>query len=174
MAQQRIDPRTHIGLVSLTVADLARSLRFYGDVLGLRPAERSNGSALLAAGATPLLHLIELPGARPKPARATGIYHFAILLPGRPDLARWLRHVLENGWPLQGWSDHGVSEAIYLADPDGNGIEVYRDRPRAEWPMANGELQMVTDPLDAASLLALADGVEPWQAMPAGAITGSQ
>ncbi len=78
-------------------------------------------SALLAAGATPLLHLIELPGARPKPARATGLYHFALLLPSRPDLARWLRHVLELNWPLQGWSDHGVSEAVYLADPDGNG-----------------------------------------------------
>lgn len=172
MSQPAIDPRTHIGLVSLTVADLARSLRFYGDVLGLRPAERSNGSALLAAGATPLLHLAELPGARPKPARATGLYHFAILLPGRPDLARWLRHVLASGWPLQGWSDHGVSEAVYLADPDGNGIEIYRDRPRAEWPVTNGELQMVTDPLDAASLLALADGAEPWQAMPAGATMG--
>jgi catechol 2,3-dioxygenase len=162
-----------MGLVSLTVADLTRSLRFYGDVLGLRPVERSAGSALLiAADETPLLRLVEQPGARPKPARATGLYHFALLLPGRPDLARWLRHVLESGWPLQGWSDHGVSEAIYLADPDGNGIEVYRDRPRAEWPMANGELQMVTDPLDAASLLALADGVEPWQAMPAGATMG--
>ena len=161
-----------VGPVGLTVADLARSLRFYGDVLGLRPAEHSAGSALLAAGATPLLHLVELPGARPKPARATGLYHFAVLLPGRPDLARWLRHVLESGWPLQGWSDHGVSEAIYLADPDGNGIEVYRDRPRAEWPVANGELQMVTDPLDAASLLALADGAEPWQTMPPGAVMG--
>lgn len=161
-----------MGLVSLAVADLVRSLRFYGDVLGLRPVERSNGRALLAAGETPLLRLVEQPGARPKPARATGLYHFALLLPCRPDLARWLRHVLESGWPLQGWSDHGVSEAIYLADPDGNGIEVYRDRPRAEWPMANGELQMVTDPLDAASLLALADGAEPWQAMPAGATMG--
>jgi catechol 2,3-dioxygenase len=155
----------------LTVADLARSLRFYGDVLGLRPAERSAGSALLAAGATPLLHLIELPGARPKPARATGLYHFALLLPSRPDLARWLRHVLELNWPLQGWSDHGVSEAVYLADPDGNGIEVYRDRPRAEWPVANGELQMVTDPLDAQGLLALA-GDDGWPAMPAGSVMG--
>lgn len=162
-----------MGLVSLTVADLTRSLLFYGDVLGLRPVERSAGSALLiAADETPLLRLVEQPGARPKPARAAGLYHFAILLPGRSDLARWLRHVLESGWPLQGWSDHGVSEAIYLADPDGNGIEIYRDRPRAEWPMANGDLQMVTDPLDAASLLALADGAEPWQAMPAGALMG--
>lgn len=167
-----LDPSTHLGVVSLAVADLARSLRFYGDVLGMQPIERSHGSALLAADATPLLHLVELPGARPKPARATGLYHFAVLLPSRPDLARWLRHVLENRWPLQGWSDHGVSEAVYLADPDDNGIEVYRDRPRAEWPALNGELQMVTEPLDAASLLALAGAASaPW-AMPAGAAMG--
>jgi len=167
-----LDPRTHVGPVSLTVADLARSLRFYGDVLGLAPAERSNGSALLAAGDTPLLHLVELPGAQPKPARATGLYHFAILLPSRPDLARWLRHVLEVRWPLQGWSDHGVSEAVYLADPDENGIEIYRDRPRSEWPVANGELQMVTDPLDVRDLLAQAgDASAPWT-MPAGTAMG--
>lgn len=170
--QPSLDPRTHVGPVSLTVADLGRSLRFYNDVLGLAPAERSNGSTVLAAGDTPLLHLVELPGARPKPARSTGLYHFAILLPSRPDLARWLRHVLESGWPLQGWSDHGVSEAIYLGDPDGNGIEVYRDRPRSEWPVLNGELQMVTDPLDAQGLLALAgDRTSPWT-MPAGTVMG--
>ncbi|MFZ2359068.1 MAG: VOC family protein [Anaerolineae bacterium] len=170
--QPTLDPRTHVGPVSLTVADLARSLRFYGDVLGLAPAERSNGSALLAAGDTPLLHLVELPGAQPKPARATGLYHFAILLPSRPDLARWLRHVLEVRWPLQGWSDHGVSEAVYLADPDENGIEIYRDRPRSEWPVANGELQMVTDPLDVRDLLAQAgDASAPWT-MPAGTAMG--
>ncbi len=160
-----------MGAVSLTVGDLDRALRFYSDVLGLAPAERSGGSALLAAGNTPLLHLVELPGARPKPARAAGLYHFALLLPSRSDLARWLRHVLETGWPLQGWSDHGVSEAVYLADPDGNGIEVYRDRPRAEWPLSNGDLQMVTEPLDARGLLALAPDGEPWS-MPAGAVMG--
>lgn len=170
MSQQPVlSQETHIGAVSLAVANLARSLHFYGEVLGLAPAERS---ALLAADGTPLLRLVEQPGARPKPPRATGLYHFALLLPSRLDLARWLRHVLALNWPLQGWSDHGVSEAIYLADPDGNGIELYRDRPRAEWPVANGELQMVTDPLDAASLLALADGAPDWQAMPAGAAMG--
>lgn len=161
----------HIGLVSLTVADLARSLRFYSDVFGLAVAEHSDSNALLVAGVRPLLVLTQLPGARPKPPRATGLYHFAILLPGRPDLARWLRHVLESGWPLQGWADHGVSEAIYLADPDGNGIEIYRDRARAEWPVANGELQMVTEPLDAQGLLALA-GDGGWTGMPAGAVMG--
>lgn len=168
-----IHPSARIGVVSLTVADLARSLSFYRSVLGLRADHAANGGALLVAqGDTPLLHLVEHPGAQPKPPRATGLYHYAILLPGRADLARWLRHVLASRWPLQGWSDHGVSEAIYLADPDGNGIEVYRDRPRAEWPVMNGELQMVTDPLDAQGLLALVDGAEPWQAMPAGTTMG--
>jgi len=171
--QQFIDPRTHTGVVSLTVADLARSLRFYRDVLGLAPAERSNNSALLAAGDTPLLYLVELPGAQPKPPRSTGLYHFAILLPSRPELGLWLRHVLEIGWPLQGWSDHGVSEAIYLADPDGNGIEIYRDRPRSEWPVLDGALQLTTDPLDAQGLLALAGSAAPsGYVMPAGAVMG--
>ncbi|HSN74874.1 MAG TPA: VOC family protein [Anaerolineae bacterium] len=171
--QQPIDPRTHVGVVSLTVANLARSMRFYGAVLGLTPAERGNGSVLLAAGDTPLLHLVELPGAQPKPARATGLYHFAVLLPSRPELARWLRHMLDGGWPLQGWSDHGVSEAIYLADPDDNGIEIYRDRPRSEWPVLDGALQMTTDPLDARGLLALAGDAAPsGYAMPTGAVMG--
>ncbi len=169
--QSALDPKTHVGAVSLTVDDLARSLRFYRDVLGLADSRSDGASALLFAGDRPLLHLVELPGARPKPARATGLYHFALLLPSRPDLARWLRHVLESNWPLQGWSDHGVSEAVYLADPDGNGIEVYRDRPRAQWPMSNGELQMVTEPLDAQGLLALAPDDGGW-AMPAGAAMG--
>ncbi len=169
--QSVLDPKTHVGAVSLTVGDLARSLRFYRDVLGFADSRSDGASALLFAGDQPLLHLVELPGARPKPPRATGLYHFALLLPSRPDLARWLRHVAETGWPLQGWADHGVSEAVYLADPDGNGIEVYRDRPRAEWPMSNGELQMVTDPLDAHGLLALAPDDDGWT-MPAGAAMG--
>lgn len=131
-----LDARAYVGVVSLTVAYLERSSRFYRDVLGLAPAERSNGSALLAAGDTPLLHLVELTGAQPKPARATGLYHFAVLLPGRIDLARWLRHftvvvpdatalaalvarVQEAGiavtWQADGW---------YLNDPSGNGIRL--------------------------------------------------
>lgn len=164
---------SHVGLVSLTVADLNRSLDFYTHVLGLIPAGREAGEVTLNAGELPLLHLVELPGAPPKPPHTTGLYHFAVLLPSRLDLARWLRHVLEIGQPLQGWADHGVSEAVYLADPDGNGIEVYRDRPRAEWPRQGGGLQMVTDPLDAQGLLALteADGAR-WAAAPAGAVMG--
>ncbi len=101
--QSVLDPKTHVGAVSLTVGDLARSLRFYRDVLGFADSRSDGASALLFAGDQPLLHLVELPGARPKPPRATGLYHFALLLPSRPDLARWLRHVLELNWPLQGW-----------------------------------------------------------------------
>ena len=172
--QPSISPAAHIGIVSLTVSDLAQSLAFYDTVLGLRAAPVAEGRTLLtAADSTPLLELVERRGARPKPQRATGLYHFALLLPGRLDLARWLQHVAEARWSLQGWADHGVSEAIYLADPDGNGIEVYRDRPRAEWPIANGQLQMVSDPLDARGLLALLNGDgEQWQVMPAGATMG--
>ena len=172
--QPSISAATHIGVVSLTVADMSRSLQFYENVLGLRRQSASDeGGLLVAADGTPLLELVEQRGARPKPQRATGLYHFALLLPSRLDLARWLQHVAETRWPLQGWADHGVSEAIYLADPDGNGIEVYRDRPRAEWPMADGGLRMVSDPLDARGLLALlGDDTQPWQAMPAGSVMG--
>ncbi|MEZ4767076.1 MAG: VOC family protein [Caldilineales bacterium] len=172
--QSSIAPATHVGVVSLAVADLQRSRQFYARVLGLEGQPSGNGRALLtAADGTPLLELVGQPGARPKPQRATGLYHFAVLLPGRVELARWLRHVGEINWPLQGWADHGVSEAIYLADPDGNGIEIYRDRPRAEWPMVNGGLQMVSDPLDARGLLALVvEDAAPWQTMSAGTTMG--
>jgi catechol 2,3-dioxygenase len=96
-----------------------------------------------------------------RPAQAAahhGLYHFAILLPGRRDLAQVLRRLAERGYPLQGAADHGVSEALYLADPDGNGIEIYADRPRDKWPGQDGQLQMVTDPLDVESLLGQDDG----------------
>jgi catechol 2,3-dioxygenase len=118
-------------------------------VLGFRPLARSGDTLTLTAdGTTPLLSLTELPGAPPKPARATGLYHFAILTPSRLDLARSLRRLAEMRYPLSGASDHLVSEALYLDDPDGNGIEIYRDRPRAEWPQMGGQIQMATDPLD--------------------------
>ena len=168
-----LNPSTHVGRVSLAVADLPRSLHFYRTVLGLTVSESDAQEARLVAGERTLLHLVERRGAQPPPPHTTGLYHFALLVPARLDLASWLRHVLEIGQPLQGWADHGVSEAVYLADPDGNGIEVYRDRPRAEWPMARGHLQMTTDPLDAQGLLRLADDAgAQWQAAPAGTTMG--
>jgi catechol 2,3-dioxygenase len=138
---------------------MARSERFYTDVLGFRPLARSGDTLTLTAdGATPLLSLTELPGAPPKPARATGLYHFAILVPSRLDLARSLRRLAEMRYPLSGASDHLVSEALYLDDPDGNGIEIYRDRPRAEWPRMDGQIQMATDPLDIDGILGELEG----------------
>lgn len=146
---------TRIGDLALTVGDLERSVRFYEDVLGFKLLNRSGGAATLgAADSTPLLHLVEQPGARPMPQRSTGLYHFAVLFPSRADLARALRRIAEHRYPLQGASDHLVSEAIYLADPDGNGIEIYRDRQREEWPRVDGNIQMATDPLDLYALLA--------------------
>ncbi len=168
-----LPPETKIGPVALTVSDLDQSLRFYMNTLGFMLIQREDRVALLGAGGDALLDLVELPGARPKPLRTTGLYHFAILLPSRLDLARSLRHLAEARWPLQGAADHLVSEALYLADPDGNGIEIYRDRPRTEWPYRTGQVQMATDPLDIDGLLGeLAQDDRPWAGLPAGTTMG--
>jgi catechol 2,3-dioxygenase len=153
-----IDPRTRIGHVHLTVSNLDRSLAFYRDVLGFEVTARYGPDAVfLAAGG--YHHHIGLNtwagrGA-PQPAPGTtGLYHFAILFPDRPALATAVRRVLDHGTALEGASDHGVSEAIYLRDPDGNGIELYRDRPDNEWPRGpDGEIRMHTRPLDLDALL---------------------
>jgi catechol 2,3-dioxygenase len=151
-----IDPQTQIGAVTLRVSDLDRSLAFYTNVLGLQSQGGDGGGATLGAGSTPLVTLIESPGARPKPRRATGLYHFAILVPSRLELARSLARLVQAGGQEPGASDHGVSEALYLSDPDGNGIEVYRDRARSEWPLHNGALDMVIAPLNLTALVAQA------------------
>jgi catechol 2,3-dioxygenase len=167
MAAFSIDPNTNIASTHLTVANMARSERFYTDVLGFRSLARTGAELTLTAdGTTPLLSLTELPGATPKPARATGLYHFAILTPSRLDLARSLRRLAEMRYPLSGASDHLVSEALYLDDPDGNGIEIYRDRPRTEWPQMGGQIQMATDPLDIDGLLSeLERDDRPWDGL---------
>lgn len=153
MANASIHPATNIGYVHLTVAGLDRSLAFYQENLGFQLHRRDGDTAYLGAGGPDLLVLTERPGARVV-SGVTGLYHFAILTPSRVALAQSLRHLAETRTPVQGFSDHWVSEAIYLADPDGNGIEIYRDRPRSEWPRQNGQLQMATDPLDLQSILA--------------------
>ena len=154
-----IDPRTRIGHVHLTVSDLDRALRFYRDVLGFDVTARYGADAVfLSAGG--YHHHIGLNtwagrGAPPPPPGTTGLYHFAILFADRAALAGAVRRVLEHGVPLEGASDHGVSEAVYLRDPDGNGIELYHDRPESEWPRgSDGSIRMHTRPLDLQALLA--------------------
>jgi catechol 2,3-dioxygenase len=168
-----IDPRTAIGELALTVADLDRSIAFYTGPLGFEVLSREGHEATLGAGDRALLHLTEAPGAAPWPGYATGLYHFAILLPTRGDLGRWLRNWLAHGEPLPGQGDHLVSEALYLSDPDGNGIEVYRDRPRDEWEWENGTVRMASLPIDIRGLLDLAEAEgQPWSGFPAGTTIG--
>ena len=154
-----LDPRTRIGHVHLTVANLDRALAFYRDVLGFEvTAHYGREAVFLSAGG--YHHHIALntwagEGALAPAPGTTGLYHFAILYPDRQTLARALKSVLDHGIPLEGASDHGVSEAIYLRDPDHNGVELYRDRPKEEWPRAeDGSLKMHTRPLNVAALLA--------------------
>jgi len=157
--ERPIHPETTVGHVHLKVSDLERSIAFYRDVLGFEMMQRyGKQAAFLSAGG--YHHHLGLNtwesagGARP-PFGSTGLYHVAFLLPNRIELARTLRRVLQHGVQLHGASDHGVSEAIYFEDPDGNGIEIYRDRPRSEWPVSpDGELSMTLDPLDLHALLA--------------------
>ena len=156
-----VDPRVTIGHVHLKVADLDRALAFYRDALGFELTQRLGSSAaFLGAGGYHHhigLNTWESLGGGPPPPGATGLYHVAIRYPDRPALAGALRRLQAAGVSLDGASDHGVGEALYLHDPDENGIELYWDRPRAEWPRAHdGELAMYTRPLDLAALLATA------------------
>ena len=171
-----IDPATQMGVVAITVSDLDRSLAYYTDGLGFALLESAGPHATLGAGGMPLLLLTHVPGARSFPHDRpgyTGLYHFAILVPIRADLGRWLRHWLESGQPLPGQGDHLVSEALYLTDPDGHGIEIYRDRPRSEWSYAGGQVRMATDPVDIRGVLAEAERAgQPWTGMPAGTRLG--
>jgi catechol 2,3-dioxygenase len=169
----RLPAELRLGAVRLQVADLRRSVEYYERVVGLRTAARTAGRATLAAhGAElPLVELHERPGAAPVPRRGRlGLYHFAILLPDRAALGRFLRHLEESGIH-PGMSDHLVSEAVYLHDPDGLGIEVYADRPRVEWRYDGGEFVMGATPPDVESI-ARAAGGERWSGAPAGTVMG--
>jgi catechol 2,3-dioxygenase len=154
-----VHPDVRIGHVHLKVADLERAIGFYRDVLGFELTQRlGSQAAFLSAGGYHHhigLNTWESAGGRPPPPGTTGLYHIAILYPTRAEVAGALRRVIAAGIPLDGASDHGVSEALYLRDPDGNGVELYRDRPEEEWPRApNGGLEMFTRPLDLDDLLA--------------------
>ena len=153
-----IDPGVRVGHVHLKVADLERALRFYHGVLGLEITQRfGNSAAFLSAGGYHhhiALNTWESLGGKPPAAGTTGLYHLALLYPTRATLADALRRLRTAGIPLEGAADHGVSEAIYLRDPDGNGVELYRDRPPEEWPReTDGTLAMVSDPLNLQRLL---------------------
>jgi catechol 2,3-dioxygenase len=160
-------PQARIGHVHLTVSNLERSLKFYRDALGFEVTQR-HGSSVVFLSAGGYHHHIGLntwagEGASPPPSGRTGLYHVAILYPNRRELARAFKRLFDCGVCIEGASDHGVSEAIYLRDPDGNGIELYRDRPPPEWPRVKGELRMTTKPLDLDDLLAELNHFEPKQ-----------
>jgi catechol 2,3-dioxygenase len=158
MAETPIDPGVRIGHVHLKVADLERALGFYQGVLGFELTQRyGRDAAFVSAGGYHHhigLNVWESRGGPPPPRGTTGLYHLAILYPTRATLADALRRVVDAGIPLDGASDHGVSEALYLRDPDGNGVELYRDRPAEEWPRdGEGNIAMTTRPLDLEALL---------------------
>jgi catechol 2,3-dioxygenase len=159
-----IHPEAAIGVVHLTVAHLDRSIAFYTETLGMSVLGRDGDIASLGAGAAELLRLRGDPGAPARPLRTSGLFHFAVLVPSRPDLARSLARLAERRHPLTGASDHLVSEALYLNDPDGIGIEIYRDRPRDEWHVGPEGVAMATLPLDLESILGELGGAGPGDA----------
>jgi catechol 2,3-dioxygenase len=167
-----LPPDTSLGRVGLRVRDLARSLEFFAGVLGLDERSVANGAATLGPpGGEALLRLVADPGAKYRSPGTRGLYHVALLLPDRASLAAALARLANAHHPLQGFADHAVSEAIYLADPDGNGLELYADRPRETWRRAGGSITMTTQPLDVRGLLALQDEADP-AVMPAATRVG--
>jgi catechol 2,3-dioxygenase len=171
-ASAQLPASATMGAVHLTVADLGRSLEYYRGAVGLEVLESGAGVAVLGSGASDLLVLVEEPGARPAHG-STGLYHFALLVPERVDLARWLAHAIRDHVPMVGFSDHFVSEALYLTDPDEHGIEIYWDRPRELW---EGQVaaRMTTEPLDIPGLLGELEDphAEPFAGLPAGTRMG--
>ncbi|MFJ7744540.1 VOC family protein [Peribacillus sp. NPDC097295] len=170
MSEFHRKPVTFVGEVSINVLDLEDAITFYEDVIGLRVLEKTDSKAVLTTdGKTPLLTLEQPKDVIPKEGRTSGLYHFALLLPTRADLAVFLRHLLATQYRF-GAADHGVSEALYITDPDGNGIEVYYDRPSFEWEWTEGEVKMVTEPLDGNGILAESDAA--WSGLPVGTLMG--
>ena len=167
-----IAPQTTVGAVHLTVSDLTRSLDYYRGALGLGVLGEGSGRASLGANGRELLVLVEEPGARPA-AGYTGLYHFALRVPERAELAAWLAHAARYRVPLVGLSDHFVSEALYLSDPDGHGIEIYWDRPREIWEGKVGTT-LTTMPLDVDDLLGVLDDpkTEPFDGLPEATVMG--
>ena len=143
----------YVSKISIRVSNIERSIAFYQNVIGLTLHERTKDKATLGSSKHEFLELIEI--VLKQKETAAGLYHFAILLPTRKELGGWLQHMIDNQFPIQGASNHGVSEAIYLQDPDGNGVEVYADFPENKWVKIHDEIQMSTNPLDFENLLAI-------------------
>jgi catechol 2,3-dioxygenase len=166
VSEAQLPASTRIGRVRLRVADLSRSLAFYEQRLGLESQVSGKIARLRAPGADEaIIELNAVSGTTLRPRSMPGLYHFALLFPDRHSFGRMLLHLVQQRWPFQGFADHLVSEAAYLADPDGNGIELYCDRPRERWPRKNGEIEMDTRVLDVNSLLRAVDGT-PWSPPP--------
>jgi catechol 2,3-dioxygenase len=178
-AVRRLPADAHIGRVRLRVADLGRALAFYRDLLGLELERDDGGRVTLApqsaTGQRELIVLEERPGIgrRPVRPRTTGLYHVALLVPSRRELGRALLGLGEANYPLRGMADHAVSESLYLDDPDGNGLEIYADRPRAEWPIEDGVVQMTVDPMDVDGVIAAGrEGPAGWSGLPGATVVG--
>lgn len=181
----RLPADAHIGRVRLRVADLERAVQFYRDLLGLQ-VHRDEGSKIglvapsSAANQPPpaaheMIELEERPGISRRPARpvTTGLYHVALLLPSRAELGRALMGIGRAGYLLRGMSDHAVSESLYLDDPDGNGLEIYADRPRSLWPIQNGQMALTVEPMDVDGVLAAGQAIaEPWRGLPPETMVG--
>jgi catechol 2,3-dioxygenase len=161
-----------MGRVALSVADLERSIAYYRRSIGLIVRQQDNATAVLGTPERDLLVLQEQPGARPTRG-TTGLYHYALLTPSRLELARTLRNLIATDTPMSGFSDHLVSEAIYLQDPDDHGIEIYRDRSRSEWAYSGGKVRMAVDPLDIHGLLAEVEADDDdWNGISPGTVMG--
>lgn len=166
------DTPTHIGRIGIVARDAATMSQYYQQVVGLSELANSGGHITLGAGDRPLMEIEQSSAVRPDDPRSAGLYHTAFLLPSRADLGRWIRHAIENRIRVDGAADHLVSEALYLTDPEGNGIEIYADRPADSWDWEGRSVRMATDPLDADGILASATGAPAWDGAPGNSIIG--
>lgn len=166
------DAPTHIGRIGIVARDAAAMSQYYQQVVGLKELANSGGHITLGAGDRPLMEIEQSSAVRPDDPRAAGLYHTAFLLPSRADLGRWIRHASENRIRVDGAADHLVSEALYLTDPEGNGIEIYADRPADSWAWEGRSVRMATDPLDGEGILASAAGAPDWDGAPGNSIIG--
>ena len=163
---------TRLGAVRLAVADIDRATAFYRDAIGLEPIDTADGVQRLGIDGSPLVELVAEPDAPAAPRGTAGLFHLALLVPGRRDLAEAVVRVVDTGARFTGASDHLVSEALYLNDPEGNGIEIYRDRPRADWPRAGDDIEMATLPLDLDVIMATLGDEQPAPRMATGTTLG--